>query len=501
MSAVFALFPFLIGLDLRPYVPPVLPPEPAVTATAVRVVEVVPANGDWDAAVFARPVYTAPLVGNVAKGTRVKVRGALQLPVAPYCPGSVYYALEPFGWLCADDAEPTDEPPTTEPVLQLVEGTPVPYRYVMIKVPEGEFVPMWASTAELYAHLEPERQLARGDTIALDPRAEASLEFEGYSYYVTADGKVVPTEGTFAMTSFSAWQGVQLPTGLAAPFGWTWPNKATVYDAPKGKKLETLERRTRVDILEEVTEGRTRFLRIGEGRWIKADHVNEVRQIARPEGTGAHAQWIYIDLGEQVVVAYVREQPVFATLTSSGRPPNNTPRGNYPVWGKGTAITMKSQEYDDAPYYVNRVPWSMFFQAHNALHAAYWHDRFGNVKSHGCANLSPIDAKALFDWLEPKLPPGWTSVRYVDLNEAPYVHVRNSSKAKPFAQERNVGPPDRADEALRVAEATQRRDMKARDEAALQGKPVIVAPLVSPTIRPGAPRGPMLPDAPFMIAD
>jgi hypothetical protein len=38
---------------------------------------------------------------------------------------------------------------------------------------------------------------------------------------------------------------------------------------------------------------------------------------------------------------------------------------NYPIWGKATAITMKSQEYDDVPYYVNKVPWVMFFQAHS----------------------------------------------------------------------------------------------------------------------------------------
>jgi hypothetical protein len=500
MFSAFSLLPILVGLDIRPYAPPLLEPEPAIAPAESRVVEIMPASGEWDANVFARPVYTAPLVGNVARGARVPVRGQVELTYAPYCNAGVYYALEPFGWLCADDAEPTDAQATTAPVIAPVEGTSVPYRYAMVVVKEGEFLPMWGSEAQLMSHAEPERQLGRGDTLAIDPAQKPSvIEFEGASYHVTVDGKVVPVQGTFVLKNFSGWQGELLTPSTHLPFGWVTPRKAAVYDAPGGTKLEELERRTRVDILEELTQGKTRWLRIAEGRYIKADHLNEVKKLVRPEGTGVHPQWVDVDLGEQTVVAYMNDQPVFATLTSSGRPPNSTPRGNYPVWGKATAVTMKSQEYDDTPYYVNRVPWAMFFQAHNALHAAYWHDRFGTVKSHGCANLSPLDARYLFDWLDPKLPPGWTSVRYWDLNQAPAVHVRNSQRLKPFAQERNVGPPDRDDEAERIGAATARRDAKAREEAILMGKPVIVAPLTTPTtVRPlGMPQGPLLPPAPF----
>jgi hypothetical protein len=48
-----------------------------------------------------------------------------------------------------------------------------------------------------------------------------------------------------------------------------------------------------------------------------------------------------------------------------------------------------------------------------ALHGAYWHDNWGNPQSGGCINLSPIDAKWLFDFTEPKLPPGWHGVRWI----------------------------------------------------------------------------------------
>src|SRR5262249_39715657 len=154
-------------------------------------------------------------------------------------------------------------------------------------------------------------------------------------YYVAVDDKVVPQDSTFSVRSFSSWRGVTLDATAALPFGWVTPEKAPIYDAPeRGHKVGEVLRRERVDILEEQTVGRRRMLRIGDGRWLSADHLNEVRKIERPLGTGDNPQWFDVDLGEQVVVAYEKDQPVYATLISSGREPNHTPRGNYPLWGK-----------------------------------------------------------------------------------------------------------------------------------------------------------------------
>jgi hypothetical protein len=312
----------------------------------------------------------------------------------------------------------------------------------------------------LRSYDEPERQLKRGDTLALSSETE---HFDGERYHITLDGKVVPTRGTRTLSWFSEWQGEALTEASHLPFAWVTRPKAPVFDAPKGRKIDEVTRRDRLDVLEEVSIGANRWLRIGEARWMHANHLNEVRKIERPDGTGQHPQWFDVDLGEQVVVAYHDDRPVYATLTSSGRPPNRTPRGNYPVWGKAASITMKSQAYDEGSYYVNRVPWVLFFQAHNALHGAYWHDRFGMVKSHGCVNLAPKDAQYLFEWLAPKLPPGWTAVRYWDLSQAPVVHVRNSRLRKPVVQERNIGPPDPRDEAERLDRALAQREARERE--------------------------------------
>jgi hypothetical protein len=127
---------------------------------------------------------------------------------------------------------------------------------------------------------------------------------------------------------------------------------------------------------------------------------------------------------------------------------------------------MKNQPYEDKEYYVNRVPWSTFFQWHNAIHGAYWHDRFGVVKSHGCVNVSPLDARHVFEWVSPPLPPGWTGLRPLDLLVSPYVVVRNSHIKKEFRQDRPIGAPDKELESQRLEEAETRRATEAAAAAA-----------------------------------
>ena len=49
-------------------------------------------------------------------------------------------------------------------------------------------------------------------------------------------------------------------------------------------------------------------------------------------------------------------------------------------------------------YYLDNVPWTMYFDKARALHGAYWRTRFGYPQSHGCVNLSVGDSHWLFNW-------------------------------------------------------------------------------------------------------
>jgi hypothetical protein len=71
---------------------------------------------------------------------------------------------------------------------------------------------------------------------------------------------------------------------------------------------------------------------------------------------------------------------------------------------------MDDDSASDGLYSIEDVPWIQYFKRSYALHGAFWHAEFGHRKSHGCVNLAPFDAKALFGWTEPALPEGWHAV-------------------------------------------------------------------------------------------
>ena len=128
-------------------------------------------------------------------------------------------------------------------------------------------------------------------------------------------------------------------------------------------------------------------------------------------------KWIDVDLTRQALVAFEGTRPVFATLISSGRrnPQDKerdfpTPTGSYRIHEKHVTTTMDGDVASDGPYSIEDVPWVMYFQGSYALHAAFWHDAFGNKRSHGCVNMAPEDARRLFAWTDPPLPAGWHGV-------------------------------------------------------------------------------------------
>jgi hypothetical protein len=69
----------------------------------------------------------------------------------------------------------------------------------------------------------------------------------------------------------------------------------------------------------------------------------------------------------------------------------------------------------------------MYFQLAFALHSAFWHDGFGRPRSHGCVNLSPHDARWLFQWAGPRLPEGWHAIFPRAENPATWVNIRGET--------------------------------------------------------------------------
>src|SRR5690606_35775573 len=129
-------------------------------------------------------------------------------------------------------------------------------------------------------------------------------------------------------------------------------------------------------------------------------------------------------------VLYEGTTPIYATMVSTGkdglgdhRKTHSTPRGTFRIRDKHVTTTMDSQIVGEE-FELMDVPHVQYFHAGYALHAAYWHGEFGRPRSHGCVNLSPIDAYRVFRWTDPPLPEHWHSVGTSEATgEGTLVHV------------------------------------------------------------------------------
>jgi hypothetical protein len=67
-------------------------------------------------------------------------------------------------------------------------------------------------------------------------------------------------------------------------------------------------------------------------------------------------------------------------------------------------IISKNMTAGDAQtgYSTPAVPWNTFISGEGvAIHGAFWHNDFGERRSHGCINVKPEDAKWIFRWTTP----------------------------------------------------------------------------------------------------
>ena len=119
--------------------------------------------------------------------------------------------------------------------------------------------------------------------------------------------------------------------------------------------------------------------------------------ISRPQGVGAFDKWIRVNLTSQTLTAYEGDVPVFETLISSGLWQYPTVTGQFRVWLRYESQTMDGSRlgYD---YYLENVPYVMYFFEDYALHGTFWHNNFGTPMSHGCVNLETNDAAWIFNW-------------------------------------------------------------------------------------------------------
>jgi L,D-transpeptidase catalytic domain len=373
-----------------------------------------------------------------------------RLALAPYVTGrdgcrKYWLRVSPRGWVCGDYLQADRRGPLmrTQPIMK--PGRFLPGRYAWVRKGGAKLYPNRQAAADD----KPSGKIAAGFIV----RWKKTVSLKGVAYWQNSKHYLIKAERLLRHRP-SDFQGADLRAldfDLPVAIVRAKRKGAAVYDRPGGKILERAAHHSVLEIFESkrIQEPkkklRTKFYRIGKGRWIRARRVISAWPTPKvPPGLKPCERWIEIVVDHQSLVAYEGTEPVYVTMITSGDKRHPTKYGIFRSWWKKSQTDMTSSMAGAEQYRVDDVPWAQFFYLGQALHGAYWHSDWGNRRSHGCINLAPKDAKWLYDWTLPHVPDGWLS-RYADeKHPGTIVRVRHKVDHEvPFLRySRKLAPPE-----------------------------------------------------------
>lgn len=356
------------------------------------------------------------------------------------CAGGAWYRVNGGAYLCtADGAVVVGEGGSGEDRAAAPEASAAPESGT---VPESLAAPEWSPALEqpnplLYARVirdgaprlttlpdaaEAEaidagagiREL--GDLVSRHMRGDyflalaRQLTHEGRAYYKTVHGRFVRAEDV-ELKPVPPMRGERLGKDAQWPLAFALDD-TPVYCEAEGALAPcgTMQKHARFPVAGALEHEGVRHLRGPGGVLVPATALRVAEPIARPADIPAGAKWIHVHLASQTLTAYEGDTPVYVTLVSSGRDGYHTPAGLYRVQRKYLTKTMRGKDDVSGRYEVQEVPWTLYYDHNYAIHGAYWHNRFGRTKSHGCINVPPVDARWLYYWSTLALPAGWHSL-------------------------------------------------------------------------------------------
>lgn len=204
--------------------------------------------------------------------------------------------------------------------------------------------------------------------------------------------------------AYTDFQGLQFFENPRTAFGWI-VDQTPSYQFPAFDAPETGNTYIREDVIQVFSmqeSGGVTWFQIAPGEWVNSLKARAMEVRPHPPEGVDRGRWIEIDLLQQILAVYEDGKLLFATLIASGLEPFYTQPGLFQIYEKKPLETMQGAFEADRSdfYYLQDVPWTMYFDQARALHAAYWRTFFGYPQSHGCVNLSPGDAQWLFQWAD-----------------------------------------------------------------------------------------------------
>ena len=324
------------------------------------------------------------------------------------------------GWACA-----TDLAPAKDAVAKAVDPTA---RWAQVVAAGAD---AFDDLAALRTGL-PSRHVDTHSDVAVRGGVQV---IDGGRYLWTDQGWIAA--GDLTVLDPSPWAGFTLKADAKLDFGWSVARKPGAKIAVHETADETARvvRQLAPRDMVTVQEARGEWSRL-DGGWVLTVELRRPEKRTRPDGVGEHERWIDVDLDQQVLMLYEGDTPVFTTLVSTGRLGDwQTPTGIYRVRDKTEKARMHYTPPEEIPgvtesWDVADVPYVMGFRRNFALHGTYWHDGFGRQRSHGCVNLSPQDAKTVFDFVVPYFPTGFTDIEAGDDGTPVQLHDRHDPTPK-----------------------------------------------------------------------
>lgn len=346
-----------------------------------------------------------------------------------------------FPALAADDSTPDDGDPICLPGAYVhttsdclvsgpsqyitdlaTDGITLPVPPFPVQAPSFEltysvhqYAQVRTDNAPIYGTLD---QAIVGDNKTAVKRIDAFFSY--ISYYqdtMVNDARFYEIESNQWMTAIDVsrvtpprFQGYTFTETPTQSFGWvlSYLSRSSGYVEPKrtpGYQPEDYtgiyyENHDLVWVYDTVEADGIEWYMIGPDEWVPQTVIARVIPNRIPPVGVTGDRWMEVNLFEQTIAVYQGYELVFATLIASGLDPFWTQPGLFQIYEKLESTPMRGSfeaDRSDA-YYLEDVPWTMYFDQARALHGAYWRANLGFPQSHGCVNLSIGDAHWLYNW-------------------------------------------------------------------------------------------------------
>lgn len=309
-------------------------------------------------------------------------------------------ALGPNGYFSGQAQEGILFPVQPLPAFNIDQAyTELPFSYVRLT---SDSVPIFSSRDDAIKNINPYRYISSGPT-KYASYIDVSQGNGSARYYMIEPGMWIRGGSTSGRIAYSDFVGLQFAGTPDHRFGWVIYQTESYTEPGGNPALRTgrvLNKFDPIQVFQSYEINGSNWHLIGPNEWVEASYTALVYPASQPPEGVTNGRWIEINLYEQTLAVYQDNRMIFATLTSTGIPGWWTQPGLFQIYEKHDTTPMSGAFEADRSdyYYLEDVPWTMYFDQKRALHGAYWHNLFGYEQSHGCVNLSPGDSRWLYLW-------------------------------------------------------------------------------------------------------